>query len=180
MRLPLHLAALLVAGCASTPPFPPEYPGPPQDGKERVCTLIGCGSGMGLEMNVDATLAQLRAGTFTMCRNGTCVRSRLEGFRTDLGRGFLRLEMPKEAGRLPLLELSTKPLPTGGTQVQVSYGTDSVVLKQGDIYRVTLQAVDGRTLGEFRGVAHYKKVEPNGPDCGTCYNVYFGPDRSTP
>ncbi|RKG78977.1 hypothetical protein D7W82_31395 [Corallococcus sp. CA049B] len=129
---------------------------------------------MVLDMTVNATLAQLRAATFTMCRNGSCFRSRLEGFRPDAERGFLQLPMPKEAGRFPLLELSTKPLPTGGTEVRVSYGTDSVVLKQGDLYRVTFQAVDGRTLGEFRSVAHYTKVEPNGPDCGTCYNVYFG------
>ncbi|MBN8465150.1 hypothetical protein JYJ95_01395 [Corallococcus exiguus] len=172
MRLTLHLAALLLTGCASPNLAVPEPP-PPPPGTTRTCTLIGCGSGMTLDLPVDATLAQLRAGAFTMCRNGSCFRSRLEGFRPDREQGFLQLKMPKEAGRFPLMELSTKPLPTGGTEVRVSYGTDPEMLKQGDIYRVTFQAVDGRTLGEFRGTAQYQKVEPNGPDCGTCYHVYF-------
>lgn len=176
MRLPLHLAALLIAGCASPPPLTPTPTAPLRDGMMRTCTLIGCSTGMALDITVDATLAQLRAGTFTLCRNGSCFRSRLEGFRQDAERGFLQLEMPREAGRRPLMELSTKPLPTGGTEVSVSYGTDETVVKQGDVYRVLFQSVDGRTLREFRGVAQYQTVEPNGPGCGTCYHVYFRQD----
>ncbi|RKG65368.1 hypothetical protein D7W79_37955 [Corallococcus exercitus] len=142
----------------------------------HTCTLIGCNSGMVLDMTVDATLAQLRAGAFTLCRNGSCFRSRLDGFRPGRDPGLLRLDMPREAGLLPLLELQAKPLPTGGTVVSVVYGTGDQVVKQGDVYRVTFHAVNGRTIGEFRGVAHYEKVEPNGPGCGTCYHVYFRQD----
>jgi hypothetical protein len=145
----------------------------PPENPEVMCTLIGCGSGAGLETKVDASLKVLRSSTLTFCRNDSCHTLALKGlpeqYEPDGGLMPQSVQSPSYEERAegqPVLFASIRPHPEGGIKLAASYHAwSNAGLKDGDSYSVTVQTPEGRKLVEVRRAVTYRVSQPNGPRC---------------
>jgi hypothetical protein len=136
----------------------------------KVCTLIGCSSGFFLRTQVDASLAQLRSSSLTLCRNDSCQSLSFAGIAEADGRIVPhRVSHPKNddiAKGQPRYEALVFPEAEGGFRLDVTYSPASIAeLKDGDSYVVTVQTGEGRKLTEIRRTVVYEELWPNGPSC---------------
>ncbi len=137
---------------------------------DKVCTLVGCSSGAGIDATLDVTYADLRLASITVCRNDTCVSGILTPPTSQ--------PMDHEGVNAVITSTSVQEHVTHATlssdgsswRIHLDWreGTTDT-LKDGDTYRLTLTSTQGRSLGMLTGHASYHDFQPNGPDCDpTC------------
>ncbi|WP_147450000.1 hypothetical protein [Corallococcus carmarthensis] len=175
MRPRPHLALLLALGCASAP-LDRSATAPREEHHQeapKVCTLIGCVTGMTLMTIVPESPELLRVSRIRVCRNSTCLTHSL----AELPPGKdtrLAWPAPPTGPFSPSAEFQMRSLPDGRTGLLVYYDSGSdTAWREDDVFTVTLTSADGRRLLDLKRPARYDKVEPNGPGCGTCYRAIY-------
>ncbi len=141
MRSLVSIAAvLLLVACDAL--------GVPPIGGERSCTLIGCGSAVGFNLDVD--LVAEVAYEVTACVDDLC------------DEGILEVPPPADG---PFTGASDGAL-------AIATDTDSIFYSLGDLdasgrhrVSITVRSESGEVNAEFDGEAEFERTQPNGPGC---------------
>ena len=127
-------------------------------GSNKLCTLLGCESGVRLEREIVTTPADVAKLTLTICRNGECASGKFAssagGAQACSLSGPLKvtlcsLSQPQKGGAFSLTAQLPAPSP-----------------KDGDEYTFKIVNDDtGAALLEVKKNVSYTTTQPNGPDC---------------
>ena len=129
------------------------------EGKDRICTLIGCGPTGSWRMPLDVPFEQIQASTLSVCKNGECTEIALA-----------ELEEPEAPGSGKGVSAAMK-----GLMITLWNDESSLVLEvqwqnppslaDGDVYDLTLTDASGMAIATISETVDYVESYPNGPEC---------------
>lgn len=136
-----------------------------------VCTLAGCDSSVGFELEVADGNALIGA-RLQVCRNELCGEAQI----TELPTTFEGRPYQFTGGLAGVVRLYQQPSGYAVSAIVPEEGEFPYGLADGDVYTVELRDRDSMLLAAERWSATYHLLEPNGPDCGpTCLRARLTP-----